>query len=415
MSTHPESASRPLPDRPHLEHLKNQAKDLFRSGSAASLTAAQHQIARQYGFASWPKLKTHVESLTEFGQLKDAIDANNFDRVVEMMTQNPALHRAPLGYGKNGPLTWAAECRGIPCSPERLAIARWMLENGSDVHQGGDGPLMRATLSDARIPMAELLVEHGADVNARWGGTYPIICGPCECLAPESLKWLIAHGADMNVKSDDYGTCVEMLICTYSREPLGKHACLEVFAEAGFSLPDTAPMAIHRGRIDLLDSCLAHDPSLLERRFAEAEIYPAELGIRPGRGLHGAPLDGATLLHMAVEFQELEIASWLIDRGIDVNVRAAVDAEGFGGHTALFHTTVCLPPRTDALTRTLVDRGADPAIRTSLRKQLAMMGDPELERMHEFRHVTAVEFARQFQESRMINEAAIAAIEERAG
>ena len=131
---------------------------------------------REYGFASWPKLKQHVESLAEVGQLKQAIDANDLDRVRELMTRNPTLHSAPLGYNKNGPLTWAAECRGVQCSPERLAIARWMLENGSDIHQGGDGPLMRAALSDNRIPMMELLVEHGADVNAKWDGRYPIIC-----------------------------------------------------------------------------------------------------------------------------------------------------------------------------------------------------------------------------------------------
>ena len=50
-----------------------------------------------------------------------------------------------------------------------------MIENGSDVHQGGDGPLMRAALNDSRIPMMELLVSHGADVNARWHGHFPII------------------------------------------------------------------------------------------------------------------------------------------------------------------------------------------------------------------------------------------------
>jgi hypothetical protein len=85
-----------------------------------------------------------------------------------METRNPALHRAPLGYGKNGPLTWVAECRvpwGLP-SPARLEMARWMIENGSDVHQGGDGPLMRAALNPVRIPMMDLLVAYGADVNA---------------------------------------------------------------------------------------------------------------------------------------------------------------------------------------------------------------------------------------------------------
>lgn len=414
MSTHPDSASRQLPDRPNLEHLKHQAKDLFRSSGAASLTAAQREIARQYGFASWPKLKVHVESLTEVGQLKDAIDANDLNRVADLMTRNPALHRAPLGYGKNGPLTWAAECRGVTCSSERLAIARWMLEHGSDVHQGGDGPLMRAALSDARIPMMELLVAHGADVNARWGGSYPIVCGACECLAAESLKWLIVHGADFNAGSTNYGDCVGMLVGTYSREPEGKHGCLEVFAEAGFAFPDTAPMAIHRGRIDLLSACVERDPSLLHRHFAESEIFPAELGIGRGQGLHGTPLDGVTLLHMAIEFHEEEIARWLIERGADVNARAAVDAEGFGGHTPLFHATVTLPPRTDSLARLLLAKGCDPTIRTTLRKQLVDMGDPELERMVEFHNVTAVEFARQFQAPRFINEAAIVAIEGRA-
>jgi hypothetical protein len=66
--------SRPLPEHPNLRHLKDQAKDLLKAGSAKSLTDAQFQIARTYGFASWPKLKAHIESLEEIGQLKEAID-----------------------------------------------------------------------------------------------------------------------------------------------------------------------------------------------------------------------------------------------------------------------------------------------------------------------------------------------------
>ena len=58
--------SRELPARPNLEHLKNQAKDLLpellRQDPSAQLADAQHALAREYGFASWPKLKTHVES-----------------------------------------------------------------------------------------------------------------------------------------------------------------------------------------------------------------------------------------------------------------------------------------------------------------------------------------------------------------
>src|ERR1039458_3803120 len=92
-----------------------------------SLSDAQLQIARQYGFPSWPKLKAHVDSLEEAGQLKDAIDRNDLSLVKSMMLRNPALHKAPLGYAKDGPLTWVAECRVPRVQPDRtrLAIANW--------------------------------------------------------------------------------------------------------------------------------------------------------------------------------------------------------------------------------------------------------------------------------------------------
>src|SRR5437879_3803582 len=185
MSTDPQAAPRPLPDRPNLRHLKGQAKDLLNAGAARSIADAQFKVARLYGFASWPKLKAHVDAFEEFGQRKQASDSNDVPRVKTLMTRNPALHRAPLGYGKDGPLTWVAECRvpWEPPSPARLAIAQWMLVHGSDVHQGGDGPLMRATLGD-RIPMMELLVSRSADVNALWNGHYPILFGACDVVDP---------------------------------------------------------------------------------------------------------------------------------------------------------------------------------------------------------------------------------------
>src|SRR5262252_8050861 len=198
MSSHSPEQPRPLPERPNLRHLKNQAKDLLKTGGASSLTDAQFKIARLYGFASWPKLKAHVDSLEEIGRLKQAIDTNDLKRVKAMMTANRALHRAPLGYNKNGPLTWVAECRVPwgPPTPERLAMAEWMIDNGSDIHQGGDGPLMRAALVGHRIPMMELLVSRGANVNALWNGYFPIIFASCETVDPLSLKWLLEHGAD---------------------------------------------------------------------------------------------------------------------------------------------------------------------------------------------------------------------------
>ncbi|HEX6164001.1 MAG TPA: hypothetical protein VFZ31_11575 [Vicinamibacterales bacterium] len=57
--------SRNLPARPNLEYLKNEAKDRLADLRArdprAQLSDAQFALANEYGFASWPKLKEHVE------------------------------------------------------------------------------------------------------------------------------------------------------------------------------------------------------------------------------------------------------------------------------------------------------------------------------------------------------------------
>src|SRR5687768_1911 len=56
-----------LPARPNLEFLKKLAKKRLREmrGNArgAKLADAQLAVAREHGFASWRKLKSHVESL----------------------------------------------------------------------------------------------------------------------------------------------------------------------------------------------------------------------------------------------------------------------------------------------------------------------------------------------------------------
>src|SRR5262249_34530689 len=151
---------------------------------------------------------------------------------------------APIGYGEDGPLTWVAECR-VPWeapSETRLAMAKWMIENGSDVHRGGDAPLMRAALNDMRVPMMELLVAHGADINRAFHGDYPIIFASCEALAPACLKWLIDHEADPNcgdkarwkARGIPYpGTALDYAIGTYGRDVARLSSCIEILVNAG--------------------------------------------------------------------------------------------------------------------------------------------------------------------------------------
>jgi hypothetical protein len=68
--------SRNLPPHPNLEHLKKQAKDLLpdlkQRNPNAKLADAQYALAREYGFASWPKLGAYVESLSTTTELEKA-------------------------------------------------------------------------------------------------------------------------------------------------------------------------------------------------------------------------------------------------------------------------------------------------------------------------------------------------------
>ena len=364
MPTSSQDAPRSLTDRPSLRHLKDQAKDLFRAGGAASLTEAQFKIARLYGFASWPRLKAHVDSLEVIGQLRQAIDTNDSARIKTLMTHNPALHCAPLGYNKNGPLTWVAECR-VPWEPpsaQRLAIAKWMLENGSDVHQGGDGPLMRAALFGHRIPMMELLLAHGADVNAEWNGYFPIIFAPCETVEPAPIKWLLEHGANPNCDKPGRkypGTALDYVIGTYGRSSqLG--ACMEILLKAGGVTKYDVPPVLDllRGRLDLLAERLDADPALLNRQFPEMEFGAT--------GARRLTLRAATLLHVAAEYGNVEAAKLLLDCGADVNARATIDESGVGGQTPIFHAVTQYGDWGLPAAQLLMERGADLSVRAKL-------------------------------------------------
>ncbi len=160
-----------------------------------------------------------------------------------------------------------------------------MIENGSGVHQGGDGPLMRAALVGHRIPMMELLVSHGADVNASWHGRFPIIFAPCETIDPDALQWLLDHGADPNLSPT---TALDYVIGTYSRSPARLSACIDILLNAGVRTRYNVPpvLDLMRGRLDP-----DLDPALLDQRFPELDF-----GSTGGRTL---TLKGATLLHVA--------------------------------------------------------------------------------------------------------------------
>jgi len=306
-----------LPERPNLRHLRDQAKDLVRNGTARTLADAQFQIARQYGFANWPRLKQHIESPDEAGQLKQAINSNDVNRVQELLTANPGLRQVLID----------------------------------------DVPLQRVA-QPGRIPMMELLVRHGADVNGLAWGWFPVLFTPCENLEPEPLQWLLNHGADPSRGNPkDPCTALDYVIQTYPRDPGRLTACIEILLAAGahtrYDVPGVLP--ILRGRTDELAALLDNDPALLHRRYPELNC-----GASGGRLL---TLRGATLLHVAAEYGFFDTTRFLLDRGADVNARADIDVNGVGGQTPIFHALTHFERVNPEVAQLLIGRGADLTIR----------------------------------------------------
>jgi Ankyrin repeat len=217
---------------------------------------------------------------------------------------------------------------------------------------------------------------------------------------------------------------VDVVLETDSRKPAAKHAILRLYETHGLVYPDTPVMAVHRGRIDLLDAHVRRDPGVVNRRFAFAEMYPPELGCHDEvLATHGTPLGGATLLHLCVDYDELEIARWLLAHGADPDTPATIDDEGFGGHTALFATLVSQPAfwmnhghrSLDAsATRLLLDHGADVNVRCSLRKQLHP-GYGAHEVMREYRDVTPLSWGQRFHRKEFVNAAGLSLVEAAGG
>src|SRR5215470_9480300 len=175
---------RPLPPNPNLDKQRKLAKTLARDywrGKRDAiervhalhpkppaphdfvLSDAQLVIARGYGFAGWPQMKRKIESLTKspVELFKAAVKAGDVDHVRQLLRSYPVLmskiNEPMFGFG----------------SPA-VHIAR------------------------ANLDLLDLLLAHGADLNARtsWdkGGF-----GVLEQVEPDEAAPLIARGARIDV------------------------------------------------------------------------------------------------------------------------------------------------------------------------------------------------------------------------
>jgi hypothetical protein len=418
---------RRLPVRPDLDQLHRQAKDLLRAirtgdadaiaelrerhpepidPAAAKLGDAQLALARSYGVPGWTRLVQAV-------QLADAIWRDDIESVRALITRNPALIREHVLIRTDSnwglPMTYAANLG-------RDDIIRLLHGHGATDLEPAAG---RAALQGQANTVRMLYDLAGSPSLERL-----TLAGPAYTLSVEGTAVLLSLGARVaGPVGIDHDT-MEHLLGTDSRNPAAKHRILEMYVEHGFEPPDTPVMALHRGRLDLLEAHLARDPGLLTRTFDIAEVYPlAPACAREPYTAQGTPVHGTTLLHIAAYFDEVEIATWLLDRGMDPDARSAIDADGFGGYTALFSTVVSQrnfwvnygkgQPDEARFTHLLLERGADPNVRASLRARLeeGHGGGP----LREYRDVTPLGWGERFDARIFVSRESMRLIEERGG
>jgi len=239
--------SRVLPTQPNLEHLKKQAKDLlhdFAQGNPAAveqfnsvvstsaaaqpkLADAQHVIAHEYGFASWGKLKEHVQSLAPFDPVKalvGAVHANDDAQVAQLLQQHPEL-KSKLNDSLPG-----FDFGGTAL----LAAVRWanrkmvdiLLAAGADINQRSHWWAGSFGVLDDDRDLAPYLIERGAILDAHAAARLGMFDQLKELISAnpklvharggdgqtplhfaatvEIAKYLLDHGADIDARDIDH-------------------------------------------------------------------------------------------------------------------------------------------------------------------------------------------------------------------
>jgi ankyrin repeat protein len=343
-----------LPARASLEWLKKSAKQKLRTMKAADpavkLADAQRDLARDYGFASWRKLKAHVEGLRAapppgeeaVAAFLRAVGKGDAEAVRAALAAEPGLADAvgphPFWGGRPQALHVAIETK-------RRGLFDLLLEAGADVDGRNDQydhwspvmltfsrdlPEMRAELiaRGARIGLVEaLMMKDDARVADLLQGGLPPVPNDGSILAfartPFAIDRLLALGADPAQK-DRWGMAP---IDTMSR--LGAEG---------------RPLVAH-----MINRGIAASPEDYAR-LGDRDRLAALVEARPELARSPA------LIVAAADFRHVELARWLLGLGADPNARAPDMARQTPLHCAAWNGDL-------DMARLLVEAGADVAAR----------------------------------------------------
>ena len=281
----------PLPPHPDIDQLEDQAKRLLNAcasgdtdalkrvqehSASPTLDGAQLVIAREHGFAGWPALKAHVDSLTSDDPqtLMRAIEADDVAGVRGMLERSMLLRKRindPIGSFDSPPLnsvqstqmidalvaagadlnarsTWWAGGFGVThlTSPE---LAAYAVERGAELD-------LHAAARLRRLDRVRELIDHAPElVHARGGdGQTPLHFAT----TVEIAAYLLDHGAEINAKDVDHES-------TPAQYMLGDR-------------PDVARYLVKRGcRTDILMAAAIGDEKRV-RAFLDAD--PTSIRVR---------------------------------------------------------------------------------------------------------------------------------------
>lgn len=144
-----------------------------------------------------------------------------------------------------------------------------------------------------------------------------------ETHSADGIRRYFEQGGNPNEIHDGvplFTTMVEM----YLRSPWFKD-CVQAFIDAGLNFDDQALLAVFIDDAEKLKELIGNDPAIISKTYS---LYNNTY----------TPLTGGNLLHFCAEYNSVACAKALVAAGADVNVKAALDEHGFGGHTPIFHT-----------------------------------------------------------------------------
>jgi len=148
------------------------------------------------------------------------------------------------------------------------------------------------------------------------------IIGDFEIHSVEGIEECFENGVDPNQLYRGKPLIYEM-INMYLRGPKFKN-CIKVFVDFGLKFDDKVLLAVLLDDANSLDKLLADNRDLLSKTYSLNCTF--------------TPLYEASLLHICAEYNHLACAKKLVEHGIDINIKAGLDDNGFGGQTPIFHT-----------------------------------------------------------------------------